>query len=114
MTQFYQEELKTNKGNIFTINSIKWIRFKHKIPSINLIKEGEFSINQIVEKFNVSHHVVRYWIDKGIVQARFIKTKIWISLDDTKENELKQRAEKAIKRLALLSKTLNKIERGTL
>lgn len=56
--------LKTNKGNKFTIDSIKWIRYKHNIPSVNLRRDGEYTIKQVMEKFSVSYYVVQYWIEK--------------------------------------------------
>ena len=55
---FNQEGLKTNKGNTYTLHSIKWIRYKYEIPSYNLRKPGELSINEIAQKFDVSHYVV--------------------------------------------------------
>ena len=83
-----QSGLKTNKGSPFTMHSISWIRFKHKIPSPRLQKSNELSVNQVAEKFNVSHYVVRYWIERNIVSARHIGTRLWICMDSDKEQEL--------------------------
>ena len=84
--------LKTNKGNAYTLFSVKWIRHKYKIPSYNFRKSGELSINEIAEKFEVSHHVVRYWIETGMIDARKANAhKFWISLPSEKENELRKK-----------------------
>jgi DNA invertase Pin-like site-specific DNA recombinase len=85
-----KEGLRTNKGNMFTIYLIRWIRLQHKIPFFCHNKAGEFSVKQVAEKFNVSHHVVRYWIARGIVQTRKIegRSKPWVFLDAEKEAEL--------------------------
>lgn len=94
---FRQEGLRTNKGNPFTLHNISWIRFKHKISSPVLQKPEELSINQVAEKFSVSHYVVRYWIERGLVSSRRIGSKIWLSLDPEKEAELKNRVEGSTK-----------------
>jgi hypothetical protein len=104
---FNQEGLKTNKGNKFTINSIQWVRFKNKIPSPRLNKPGELSINQVAEKFNVSHYVVRYWIERGIINARSIGKRLWIFLDADKETELRKRIENSTKIAIVKSKSQN-------
>lgn len=81
--------LKTNKGNSYTLFSVKWIRHKYKVPSYNLRKPGELSINEVAQKFDVSHHVVRYWIEIGAINARKANGhKFWILLTPEKEEEL--------------------------
>ncbi|MBX9804242.1 MAG: recombinase family protein [Alphaproteobacteria bacterium] len=94
--KFNQECLRTNKGNPFTLYSIEWIRFKHKIPA-TLPRPDELSINQAAEKFNVSHHVVRYWIERKMVNARRLRQKFWVSLDPDKEAALKKKVESSTK-----------------
>ena len=101
-----QEGLKTNKGNPFTLYSIRWIRFKHKIPAV-LPSPEEYSINQVAEKFNVSHYVVRYWIERNMVSARRMRQKFWVLLDSTKEAELKNIVENSTKIAIVRSKSQN-------
>ena len=96
VAKFNQEGLITNKGNPFTLYSVEWIRWKHKIPA-SLPQPNELSINQVAEKFNVSHHVVRYWIKEKVLTARRMRQKFWVFLDPEKENELKNRAESSTK-----------------
>jgi len=112
--RFNQDGLKTNKGNQFTIKSISWIRFKHKIPSGRLQRSGEISIKQVAKKFNVSHYVVRYWIDRHVIDARKIGSKFWISISPEKEAELKALVESSTKIIIARKKFQNKIEGGAL
>jgi len=95
--KFSQEGLRTNKGNPFTLHSISWIRFKHKISAPILQRPEELSINQVAERFNISHYVVRYWIERGLISARRIRQKLWITLDPEKEEDLKNRTENSTK-----------------
>ena len=62
--------LKTNKGNPFTIKSIKWIRHKHKIPPVDDKKAGELTVKEVAARLGVSSGVVYYWIDKGLIHGR--------------------------------------------
>lgn len=112
--KFNQEGIKTNKGNSFTINSVEWIRFKHKIPAPRFNRPDEFSINQVAEKFNVSYYVVNYWIERGIVSVRTIGVKKWIFLDTKKEIELSNRVASSTKIAIARSKSQKQIERGVL
>jgi DNA invertase Pin-like site-specific DNA recombinase len=64
------EGLKTNKGNPFTIKSIKWIRHKHKIPPVDDRKAGELTVKEVAARLGVSCGVVYYWIDKGLIHGR--------------------------------------------
>lgn len=64
------EGLKTNKGNAFTIKSIKWIRHKHSIPRADDRKAGEFTVKEVAQRLRVSSGVVYYWIDKGLISGR--------------------------------------------
>lgn len=88
---FNQKAIKTNKGNQFTIDSIKWIRYKYKIPVPNLRQAGELTVNETMEKFGVSRHVVYYWINTETIIARKPKKggPFYISLNETKESELR-------------------------
>ena len=62
--------LKTNKGNLFTIKSIKWIRHKHNIPRVDDRKTGEFTVKEVAARLGVSCGVVYYWIGKGLIRGR--------------------------------------------
>ena len=86
--KFNGEGLKTNKGNAFTTNTIRGIRYRYKIPSI-LPEPEELSIDQVAKKLNVSQNVVYSWIQRNMVSARRPGLKFWILLDPDKEAELK-------------------------
>jgi len=68
--RFNDEGLKTNKGNSFTIKSIKWIRHKHDIPVVDHRKAGELTVKELAERLGVSLGVIYYWIDKGLIRGR--------------------------------------------
>ncbi len=61
------EGLRTNKGNCFTIKSIKWIRHKHNIPRADDRKAGEFTVTEAAERLGVRPGVIYYWIRKGLI-----------------------------------------------
>ena len=64
------EGLTTNKGNPFTVKSIKWIRHKHNIARVDDRKDGELTVKEVAERLGVSPGVVYYWIDKGLLTGR--------------------------------------------
>ena len=57
-------------GNPFTAKTIAWIRYKHRIPAPDPRRPGEFTVQQVADRFSVSHHVVYYWIERGLLPAR--------------------------------------------
>ena len=81
--------IRTTEGKTFTISSIQWIRYLHKIPPFTE-KKG-LSVKETAIKFGVGVTTVYYWIEHGLVTAR--KTGLWnaydIELDDQKCDELK-------------------------
>lgn len=80
----------TSKGNPFTVASIKWIRYKHHIPAPTLKYPDELTVAEVAEKFQVSHYVVYYWIERGVIQARQLKrgAPYWITLTPEMEQKL--------------------------
>ena len=98
MNHFNEKELKTNKGNSYTLCSVQWIRHKYKISSYNFRKPGELSINEVAKKFDIGHHTVRYWIETGIIDARKANGhKFWILLTPEKEEELNKKINCSLK-----------------
>lgn len=88
-----QQKILSAKGKPFTGRMISWIRYSYKIPSSNLKKSNEFTVKEVALKFDVSTHMVYYWIEKGYVKVRRIKKgyPYWIMIDSTKEEELCKR-----------------------
>ncbi|MFY9973209.1 MAG: recombinase family protein [Chromatiaceae bacterium] len=78
------------KGKAFTASMIQWVRYKHCIKGPQRKHPDELTVEQVMEHFNVSRHVVYYWIDRGHVQARQLKpgTPYWISLNTEQEQML--------------------------
>jgi DNA invertase Pin-like site-specific DNA recombinase len=78
------------RGKPFTASMIAWIRYKHSILAPVRQRPGELTVPQVAQKFRVSHHVVYYWIERGIIPARqdqFNKP-YWIALTQELEIEL--------------------------
>ncbi len=57
-------------GKTFTRDMIQWIRFKHKMKMPVLKSDDEYSVNQVRTIFNVSRHMVYYWIQNNYITAR--------------------------------------------
>ncbi len=57
-------------GKPFTRDMIQWIRFKHKIKMPTLREDHEWTIKEVCTMFNISNHMVYYWIENKYVEAR--------------------------------------------
>jgi len=110
-----REGVKTNKGNVFTVHSVRWIRFKHSIPAPNLKGADELTVQEVARRFNVSSHVVYYWIERNIVKARKNNngTPWWITVDQETVGKLQQWAEDS-KRIAAARRSQTHVEGGAL
>jgi DNA invertase Pin-like site-specific DNA recombinase len=86
------EGLSPSKGDSFNVSIIRWIRYKHQIPSPQLRQPGELTVKEIAGKFGVSRNVVYYWLNRGIIDGRRRnkRSSYWITLDDQKEAELRK------------------------
>jgi hypothetical protein len=84
------EGLTSSTGRPFTVAMIRWIRYKHRIPSPPL-PARTFSINQLRERYGVSLWVVYYWIDHGLVTAQRKKPGLpyAITLTDATDHRLR-------------------------
>jgi len=65
-----QEGLRSPHGKPFTLAMIKWIRYKYAIPPTCLMRRDELTVQQLAKRLRVSTHVVYYWIERRIVEAR--------------------------------------------
>ena len=100
--------LSTPEGRVFTVDSIKWIRYSHNIQGLYTQCKG-LPVKEVAEKFNVTPGVVYYWIERGIVDAKKVAPG-WpwdIQMDEHKEAELLKRVSKS----KHLSKFKNSLER---
>ena len=57
-------------GKSFTRDMIQWIRFKHKMKMPILKSDDECTVDEVRAIFNVSRHMVYYWINNKYVTAR--------------------------------------------
>jgi hypothetical protein len=87
-----QQNHRSSQGKTFNVSMIRWIRYRHRIPPATRKHSGEFSVQETAHRFGVSIHVVYYWIERGILQARRIKkgSPYWIRISDKEERELFQ------------------------
>ncbi|WP_127589258.1 recombinase family protein [Paenibacillus koleovorans] len=84
--------LHTPEGRCFTVASIKWIRYIHKIPAFSLPREG-LTVKDVADRIGVTTHVVYYWLEHGMLrgQKRGPGYAWDIHLDESKEAELRKR-----------------------
>jgi excisionase family DNA binding protein len=91
-TKLNAEGLISAKGNRFTRSSISWVRHKHKIPPAEKKKPDELTVKEVAKRYGVSHNVVYYWIERGILPARRLNhgSPYWITIDKPKSQELEK------------------------
>jgi hypothetical protein len=84
-------QFRSSTGKPFNVSMIKWIRYKHEIPEAPSKLPHEISVQETAERFGVSIHVVYYWIERGLVEARKRNNSspYWITLSPQKEKELR-------------------------
>ncbi len=65
-------------GKPFTRDMIQWIRFRYKIKRPILKADDEFTVDQLRTLFNVSRHMVYYWIKNKYVTSRKTPANIFL------------------------------------
>ncbi|HVT87737.1 MAG TPA: recombinase family protein [Tepidisphaeraceae bacterium] len=92
-----RREMHSATNKPFTSEMIRWIRHRHDVPGPSFKRCDELTVREMCEKFGVSHHVVYYWIERGIVSARRATAgSAWlIALNAEKELELNRRLEQS-------------------
>jgi hypothetical protein len=82
---------RSSRGKRFTAKMIGWIRYKHRIPTVELKRPGELTVDEVAGKFGVSRGVVYYWIERDILAARQQAPgrPYWITLTEEKARELR-------------------------
>jgi DNA invertase Pin-like site-specific DNA recombinase len=58
----------TSTGKPLTLGTIKWLRYKYRIPAPQP-PEGALTVRQMCDRYGVSLYVVHYWIERHIVSA---------------------------------------------
>jgi len=85
-------------GKTFTRDMIQWIRFKYKIEIPNPKSDDEFTVGEVRAMFNVSRHMVYYWINNKYVTARKTPANIFlIKITHEDKTQLTERIENSCK-----------------
>lgn len=95
-TQLNESGTRTPDGRMFTVDSIKWIRYIHKIPGYTSHRRG-LSVKEVANRLKVAPGVVYYWLNRGILTATKVAPGYpWeIQLNEQKELELRERIQKS-------------------
>ena len=90
-TQFNQQGHSSITGKPYAASMIQWIRFRYGIAPPVLKKPEELTVQQVAQLFRVSDHVVYYWIQNAIVQARKLNvgSPYWITLSEMDHQKLR-------------------------
>jgi hypothetical protein len=86
-------------GRRHTLHTIRWIRWKHRIPAPSLKRPEELTVNELAARLGVLPGVVYYWAKRGMVEARRLNggSPVWITLDDVKMQQLRDRVSRSRK-----------------
>jgi DNA invertase Pin-like site-specific DNA recombinase len=89
--QLNAEGCQSSTGKPLTQSMIKWLRHKHQIPAPPP-PDGTLSVRQVCDTYGVSHWVVYYWIEIGLVSAgrRKPTTPYAITITDKVDNRLRE------------------------
>jgi excisionase family DNA binding protein len=60
----------TASGRPFTDESVRWMRWKHRIPSPSPLAEHELGVHELARRLDVGDHVIYKMIEAGKLQAR--------------------------------------------
>ena len=93
------ENYRSSTGKPFNVSIIRWIRYRHDIPGVPSKQHNELSVQQTAKHFDVSIHVVYYWIERGLVEARRVNkgSPYWITISPEKESELAEWVRRSVK-----------------
>jgi len=88
-----REGLLSATGKPFTRSMIRWIRYRHEIPSPRLKRPEELTVKQCADRFGVSRDTVYSWIHDGVIEARRTNrgSPFWITIDPAEVQELPKR-----------------------
>jgi DNA invertase Pin-like site-specific DNA recombinase len=85
------EGQQSSTGKQLTLGTIKWLRYKHRIPAPRPPNDA-LNVRQVRERYGVSLWVVHYWIGRGIVTAQQRKPNApyAITIDDKSDRLLRE------------------------
>ncbi|MFP3647791.1 hypothetical protein [Paraburkholderia sp. SIMBA_054] len=86
-----QEGLRSASGKSFTLEMVKWIRYRYGIEATCFKQPDELTVQQLAHRLGISTYVVYYWIEREVVQARKLDGRgpWWITLNPAKEQQLR-------------------------
>ena len=88
---------RTAHGRPFDATSAGNLRYYHKIPFPGQAGDGELTIAQAAGKLGVSIQTIKYWIDRGYLDARQGPARLWvIPFPPDVEAACRQRAARSI------------------
>ena len=90
-TELNRDGLTSSTGKPFTESMVSWIRFKHRIPDPSR-PAGTLSVAEVRERYDVSHWVIYYWIENGLVIAHRRKPGLpyAITITDETDHDLRE------------------------
>jgi hypothetical protein len=88
-TQLNQQGQRSATGRPFSASMICWIRFRHHLPAAGQ-RPDELTVAELADRLGVSHNVIYYWIERGLLQTRRLNrgAPCWITVDEAKTQEL--------------------------
>jgi DNA invertase Pin-like site-specific DNA recombinase len=86
-------------GRPHTLQTIRWIRWKHRIASPLLKRPEELTVQELASRLGVLPGVVYYWTKRGVIVARRLNggSPVWISVDESRLRELRDRVTRSKK-----------------
>ena len=90
--QFNRDGQISATGKRYTPKIIQMMRVSYRIPPPMLKKAEELTVHQVATQLAVSEHVVYYWIERGLLQARRLNGGMpyWITLNPSVELQLRE------------------------
>ena len=86
-------------GRQHTMHTIKWIRWKYRIPAPTLKRPEEVTVQELAARPGVQPGPVYYWAKRGIIKSRRINngSPVWITIDEIKLQDLRDRVSRSCK-----------------
>ena len=90
--QLKRDSHTSAKGKPYSVEMIRWIRWRYQIPPATLKTPEELTVQQVAQQFGVRPGVVYYWLEHGIITtARRLNDGMpyWITLKPADQEKLR-------------------------
>jgi hypothetical protein len=86
-------------GRQHSMHTIKWIRWKYRIPAPTLKRPEEVTVQELAARLGVQPGPVYYWAKRGIIKSRRVNngSPVWITIDEIKLQDLRDRVSRSCK-----------------